>query len=92
MDNSAISHESMPVSRLNPADYNLNRNAVPIEEVVSEAREHGGQLVARSLDGRETYAYASSYDELFDLLAKLRISPNNAVLARVPEADEAFIF
>ena len=73
------------------SSYNNNLNAV-VDDLVREAEERGGQLVARSLDGFETYVYAESYAEIYRLLEDRKIRPHEAVVSRVPHTDEAVLF
>jgi hypothetical protein len=63
--------------------YNANRAVVSDQELLAEMRQHGGQLVARSLDGIETYCYADSYDEIYRLLAEQGFAPDEAVVGGV---------
>ena len=73
------------------SSYNNNLNAA-VDELVHESQERGGQLVARSLDGLETYVYADSYAEIYRLLEDRKIRPHEAVVSRVPHADQAVLF
>jgi hypothetical protein len=73
------------------SSYNRNLNAAQ-DALEKESEVHGGELVARSVDGRETFGYASTYDELFGLLDETQIDQHNVVIARIPAADEACLF
>lgn len=78
-------------SKTSTRSYNANRAAVSDEELLAEMQQHGGQLVARSLDGLETYCYADSYDEIYRLLAEQGFAPDEAVVGGVPYLEETGI-
>jgi hypothetical protein len=84
--------ESVMNGKVNPSSYNVNRNAVPMEEILKESQEQGGRLVARSPDGIDTYLYADSYEEIYRLLEERGILPHQAVVDRVRVFDEGEIF
>jgi hypothetical protein len=73
------------------SSYNRNLNA-SMDRLQQESEIHGGELVARSADGVETFGYANSYDELFSLLDKKQIDLHEVVIARVASLDEGCLF
>lgn len=73
------------------SSYNRNLNA-SMDRLRQESEIHGGELVARSTDGLETFGYAASYDELFSLLDRENIDPHEVAIARVPAPDECRLF
>lgn len=74
------------------SSYNANIAGRSQEEVMKEMQDHGGELVARSLDGSQTYGYAGSYAEISALLAGRGLQPHEAVVGHVDEVgvDEMF--
>lgn len=54
-----------------------------------EMVDHGGQVVARSDDGREP-VYADDYPKLYEALERLGIPIADVTLDDVPHADEFF--
>jgi hypothetical protein len=68
--------------------YNANRAAVSDAELLAEMQQHAGQLVARSLDGTETYCYADSCDEIYQRLAEMGFAQDEAVVGCVPHFEE----
>jgi len=79
-------------TQLDPTSYNVNRQAVPIDDLIKESQEQGGRLVARSTNGVETYVYADCYQEIYQLLDQRGIQPHQAVVARVPVLNEGEMF
>lgn len=71
-------------------DYTANLNS-RVDESQQEAIEHGGQLVARSLDGTRTFAYADTDEELVEQLVAQGIDPQTVVFGRVPSVDEGYV-
>ena len=71
--------------------YTRNLNT-DLERNLREAREHGGELVARSLDGTIGCAYAQTETELERLLREKNIHPSAVVVGRVEAEGEFFIF
>ncbi len=74
------------------SSYNANIAGRSEAEVTKEMQDHGGELVARSLDGTQTYGYAGSYPAIYALLAGQGLQPHEAVVAHVDEVgvDEMF--
>ncbi len=72
--------------------YNEGRNSIPEQEALREMQQHGGEIVARSLDGTVSHCYAKTYEALFALLTAQNIATDQVVLDIVPEIDVAEIF
>lgn len=63
-------------------NYTRNRNADAARAAI-EAQEHAGELVARSLDGRQTIAYGASVDALRQELSRLGLAMSDVVIESV---------
>jgi hypothetical protein len=75
-------------SNTSTRSYNANRASVSDAELLAEMQQHGGQLVARSLDGLQTYCYADSVDEIYRLVDEMGFAPDEAVVGTVPSLHE----
>lgn len=63
-------------------NYTRNRNADAGQAAI-EAQEHAGELVARSLDGRQTIAYGASVDVLREELSRRGLAISDVVIESV---------
>ncbi len=93
MTTNEASDTAVEINAVEPVNssYNNNLNAAEVD-LLHEAQERGGKLVARSLDGLETYLYADTFAEIYRLLELRKIRPHEAVVSRVPRADQDFLF
>lgn len=64
------------------SQYTDNVNA-QMEEWAEEAREHAGELVARSLDGRSIVTYAADEEQMRKRLAELGVDSATVVVGLV---------
>lgn len=71
----------------NPISFNANRLKRSPEDIAQEIAEHAGKIVARSRDGVDVVAYASTYGELFEMLKQQKVRVQDVVIGVVESAD-----
>jgi hypothetical protein len=76
------------------SDADASRTALngDIDRIQQESAVHGGQFVAKRLDG-STVEYAGTEEELERLLREIHgLTVFDVVVSRVPQLDEDFVF
>ncbi|HLC67128.1 MAG TPA: hypothetical protein VJK52_05815 [Candidatus Nanoarchaeia archaeon] len=73
--------------RVPPDPYIDNLNARPLQNVLDEMRNHGGEICARNNDATVTYGYAKTHDEMRALLEGQGIPDNEVVLEMIGHLD-----
>lgn len=86
--NDDVSHPGLRPGEEDLRFYTQNLNEMDFAE---EQRQRGGQVVARSFDGKTAYAYAETWEELVQRLHHLGIDPSNVVFGYVFGLDESII-
>ncbi|MBI1901515.1 MAG: hypothetical protein HYS13_10455 [Planctomycetia bacterium] len=87
-ETSAGASESTDDSQLLPDAYGVVMSRRSDAEIIREMQEHGGQLVARSLDGRTAHVYANSPEDLDRAIIAMGLRYTQVVIDSVPRPDE----